>query len=74
MNIHVKLHGVWTSGSKGDVDERHFLSRPLTASLFSRPKPFVQFGRRYHEEQFCEIILNLDQWFRMKCCLKVFLI
>ena len=31
-------------------------------------------GRRYHEEQFCEIILNLDQWFRRKCCLKVFLI
>ena len=32
------------------------------------------FGRRYHEEQFCEIILNLDQWFRRKCRLKVFLI
>ena len=30
--------------------------------------------RRYHEEQFCEIILNLDQWFRRKCRLKVFLI
>ena len=23
------------------------------------------FGRGYQEEQFCEIILNLDQWFRM---------
>ena len=22
------------------------------------------FGRRHHEEQFCEIILNLDQWFK----------
>ena len=32
------------------------------------------FGRRYHEEQFRDIILNLDQWFRRKCCLKVFLI
>ena len=31
------------------------------------------FGRRHHEEQFCEIILNLDQWFR-RCCLKIFLI
>ena len=30
------------------------------------------FGRRHHEEQFCEIILNSDQWSR--CCLKVFLI
>ena len=25
------------------------------------------FGRRYHEEQFYEIILNLDQCFRRKC-------
>ena len=32
------------------------------------------FDRRHHEEQFCEIILNLDQWFRRECCLKVFLI
>ena len=32
------------------------------------------FQRRYYEEQFCEIILNLDQWFRRKCHLKIFLI
>ena len=31
------------------------------------------FGRRHHGEQFCEIILNLDQWFR-RCYLKTFLI
>ena len=31
-------------------------------------------GRRQHEEQPCEIILNLDQWFRRKWRLKVFLI
>ena len=31
-------------------------------------------GRRLYEEQPCEIILNLDQWFRRKCRLKVFLI
>ena len=34
---------------------------------------FCNFGRRHHEEQFCDIILNLDQWFR-RCCLKIFLI
>ena len=28
------------------------------------------FRRRHHEEQFCEIILNLDQWFR-RCHLKI---
>ena len=38
-------------------------------------KPHLcNFGIRYREEQFCEIILNLDQWFRRKCSLKVFLI
>ena len=32
------------------------------------------FGRKHHEKQFCEIILNLDQWFRRKSSLKIFLI
>ena len=31
-------------------------------------------GRRHHEEQPREIILNFDQCFRRKCHLKVFLI
>ena len=30
------------------------------------------FGRRHHEEQFCEITLNLDKWLRR--CLKIYLI
>ena len=30
------------------------------------------FARGYHEEQFCEIILNLGLWFR-RCCLTDFL-
>ena len=32
------------------------------------------FGRGYQEEQFCEIILNLDQWFRRRYNLNIFLI
>ena len=32
------------------------------------------FDRRQHEEQFCEMILNLDQWFKRRCHLKIFLI
>ena len=32
------------------------------------------FGRRHHEERFCEIILNLDQWFKQSGCFKIFLI
>ena len=31
------------------------------------------FGRGYYEEQFCEIILNLGQWFRSRCCWNDFL-
>ena len=31
-------------------------------------------GRRYFEEQFCEIILNLDQSFKRRCCFNIFLI
>ena len=37
-------------------------------------KHLCNLSRRYREEQFCEIILNLDQWFRRKCHLKVLLI
>ena len=27
-------------------------------------------GSRHHEEQFCEIILNMDQWFSKRCHFK----
>ena len=51
-----------------------FKSVSYLEALFSGPELLVQFSRRYHEEQFCEIILNLDQRFRRICILKVFLI
>ena len=41
--------------------------------------PYVRWSRticailRHAEEQFCEIILNLDQWLRRRCHLKGFL-
>ena len=28
------------------------------------------FGRGHHEEQFCEIVLKLDEWFSRSCRLK----
>ena len=31
------------------------------------------FGRRHHTKQFCELILNIDQWFSRRCRLKIFL-
>ena len=45
------------------------LWRPFCSA---EPNHLCNFGRRQHEEQlFCEIILNLDQWFK-RCCLKIF--
>ena len=29
-----------------------------------------KFGRRYQEERFCEVYLNLGQWFRRRCRLR----
>ena len=34
--------------------------------------PLCNIGREYYVKQFCEIILNLGQWFR-RCCLQDFL-
>ena len=32
------------------------------------------FGKGHYDEQFCEIILNLDQWFMRECYKTTFLI
>ena len=32
------------------------------------------YGRGHHQKQFCEPILNLDQWFRSRCGLNIVLI
>ena len=42
---------------------RHFCS--------AEQNHLCNFSRSHQEEQFCEIILNLDQWFR-RCRLKIF--
>ena len=39
----MKLFSIWTSGSGGDVVERHLLSRGLAAPLLSGAEQFVQF-------------------------------
>ena len=49
------------------------LSRALAAILFNGLEPFVQFGSGYYEQESCEIILNLDKWFRRRFRLKDFL-
>ena len=45
------------------------------APFFSGVEPHLcNSGRVHNEEQFCEIILNLDQWIRRRCRLKTFII
>ena len=41
--------------------------------MFGEKIPLLNFDNGHHEGQFCEIILNLDHWFR-RCRLKTFLI
>ena len=69
---------IWTSGSGGDVVKRHFLSSSLVASLLGggggKWNPLCNLGNMHHGEYLYEINLNLDQSFRRKCCLKIFLI
>ena len=45
---------------------------PWRPFCLTRQNLSFNFGRGHHIEQFCEIILNLDRWFR--CPLKTFLI
>ena len=49
------------------------LSEALVAILFSEANHLCNFGRGCYEEQFCEFISNLGQWFRRRCRLKDFL-
>ena len=40
--------------------------------MFSGAEPFMQFGKGHYGEHSCEIIFNLDQWFRRRCLRKTF--
>ena len=48
-----------------------YLELWLPLCLAERNHLNTQFCRGHHEKQFCELILNLDQWFR-RCRLKTF--
>ena len=52
--------------------KRYFLSGAHAAFCSVEQNHLCNVGRGYYEEQFCEIILNLDQWFRRRCLLKIF--
>ena len=49
------------------------MSVVLAAFCLAEQNHLFNFSRGHYEEQFCEIILNLGQWFRRRCRLKDFL-
>ena len=73
MYIHVPLDHVvfWTGGN---VVRKYLLSRALAALFLVGWNHLCNIGKEYYEEQICEITLNLDEWLRRKCRLKIFLI
>ena len=42
--------------------------------LFSAEQKTIVQARGHYEEQFCKIILNLEQWVRRKCRLEIFIL
>ena len=61
----MKLFKFFTSGSGGDA-VYILISRFVACHLVRRRggNPVGKFGRWYYDEYFCEIILNMYQWFR----------
>ena len=78
--LHTKYQSFRSSGLRLDdfdfepvVQEiSYFLSRALLTPFLAEQNHLCNFGRGHHEEHLCEIILNLDQWFRRRCHLKTF--
>ena len=64
-NNPVELFWIRTSGSGGNAVWRYWeLWQPFCSEVRNH---LCNFGRRHHEEQFCVIILNLDQWVKRRC-------
>ena len=73
MNSSVKLFWIWTCGSGGDVFEKISYLELWQPSCSVERNHLCNFERGHHGEHSCEVLLNLDQWFR-RCHLKTFLI
>ena len=73
-NIHVKLYEI------GPVVKEEMLFKDISYLELWRPfcsaeqNHLCKFSREHYEEQFCEIILNLEHWLMRKCHFKIVLI
>ena len=72
-NNSVNKFWFWTSGSRGYAFKRYFYLELWWPFCSAERNHMCNFGRRHHYEQYCEIILNLDQWFKRRWRLKIFL-
>ena len=61
-----------TSGSRGMPFKGIYYLELWQPFCSAECNHLCNFGRGYYEEQFCEIILNLGQWFRI-CHLNIFI-
>ena len=52
---------------------KNFLSRSLVALCSAEQNHLCSFGPGHYENHFCEVILNLEQWFRRGCHFNIFL-
>ena len=60
---------------QGEMSLKDFSCLDLWQSFcMTEGNHFCNYAGGYYEEYFCEIALNLDSWFRRKCCLNIFLI
>ena len=71
---------LWNNFEFGPVVQEEMLFKDIPYLELWQPfcsaeqNHLCNFGRGYYEEQFCETILNLDQWLWSKKRLKIFLI
>ena len=61
------LMGRKESNQTNKILRNYFEFEPVIQEEMSLKDILCNFGRRHHEEQFCEIILILYRWFRRKC-------
>ena len=72
-NNSVMFFLIWISGS-GDIVQKTSYLELWQSSCLMQQNHLCNFGRWQHGEYSCEVIWNLDQWFKRRCRLKTFLI
>ena len=73
-NNSVKLFWIWVSGSGADVVLKISYLELGQSSCLVQLNHLCNFERRHHGEYLCEVIWNLNQWFKRRCRLETFLI